>query len=122
MKMSEKILELARTISGAGETEEALLQALCASETVYWKNRLHDGISPEACGEAFPCAVAFTAAANLLIVRKNDIASFTAGEISVKLQDSDSPSDKAMKLRQTAERMMAPYTETEDFCFKGVRG
>ena len=120
--MSEKILKLARTISGAGEAEEILLQALCVSEEAYWRNRLGESVSPESCGEAFFCAVAFTAAANLLAVSQDNISSFTAGEISVKLQDSNSAADKAMKLRQTAERMMAPYTEAEDFCFIGVRG
>ena len=28
----------------------------------------------------------------------------------------------AQGLRRTAEELMAPYAEAEDFCFKGVRG
>jgi len=120
--MSEKILELARTISGTGKEGEVLLQALCVSEEVYWTSRLREGITAELCSETFSCAAAFTAAANLLLVNQDDISSFTAGELSVKLREGSAGTAKATALRQAAERMMIPYTEAEDFCFKGVRG
>ena len=63
--MHETILELARTVSGAGEAETALLEALCQAAEAAWTGRLREGVAAEDCGTAFPCAAAFTAAADL---------------------------------------------------------
>lgn len=116
--MEERIVELARTVSGAGEAEQALLAALCEAAEAVWTARLRSGVTAEDCGAAFSCAAAFTAAADFAVGDSGGIAAFTAGEISVK---ADSGA-KAALLRQTAERLMAPYAEPEDFSFRGVRG
>ena len=58
----EAILTLAKTLSGAGEDEEPLLEALCQAAEQWWKGRLLPGVTAEDCGEAYPCAAAFTAA------------------------------------------------------------
>ena len=113
--MHEKILELAQTVSGAGEAEQALLEALCGAAELAWTARLRAGVTAEDCGAAFACAAAFTAAADLA-AGSGGVESFTAGEVSVKTRDA------AAELRRTAERLMAPYAEAEDFSFKGVRG
>ena len=74
-------------------------------------------------GEAFACAVAFTAAADLAGgAGETGISSFSAGEISVKKASAAQRSGAAKMLRQTAERLMAPFAEAENFCFRGVRG
>ena len=96
----ETALTLARELSGAGEAEEALLELLCQAAEQQWEKRLRPGMTTEDCGKAFPCAVAFTAAADL------------AAE-SCALAES---------LRRTAERLMAPFAVPDDFCFRGVRG
>lgn len=114
--MHEKILELAQTVSGAGEAEQALLAALCRAAELAWTARLRAGVTAEDCGGAFACAAAFTAAADLAAGSCGGVESFTAGEVSVKTRDA------AAELRRTAERLMAPYAEAEDFSFKGVRG
>ena len=58
--MREEILTLARIVSGAGETEEALLESLCQAARLRWEGRLRQGLTPEDCGRAFACAAAFT--------------------------------------------------------------
>lgn len=117
--MREKILELARGIAGESE----LLEALCGAEESRWRARLRQGVSPEDCGEAFVCAAAFTAAASLTAGRGGDgVASFTAGEVSVKGRSTAENAGAARAMRQAAEELMAPYTEAADFAFRGVRG
>ena len=121
--MQEKILALAAGLTGAGEEEQELLCALCAAAAQMWGGRLRPGLTPEECGEVFACAVAFTAAADLAGgAGETDISSFSAGEISVKKASAAQRSGAAKMLRQTAERLMAPFAEAEDFCFRGVRG
>lgn len=121
--MREKILALAMGIAGAAEEDETLLEALCGAAEAAWMARLKEGVSAETCGEAFCCAAAFTAAADFAISQGSDrVSSFTAGEISVKSREGSDASAMAAALRQTAERLMAPYAEAENFAFKGVRG
>ena len=121
--MDTDILNLAVTVSGAGEAEQELLQALCSAARQRWELRLRSDVSVEDCGEAFPCAVAFTAAADLVGgMGETGVSSFSAGEISVKKASAAQHRDKAEMLRKAAERLMASFAEAEDFCFKGVRG
>jgi len=121
--MDADILTLAGMVSGAGEAEQGLLEALCSAARQRWLLRLREGVVPEDCGSAFICAVAFTAAADLLTGTTDcHVSSFTAGEISVKTGSAKECSANAEALRKTAERLMAPFVEAEDFSFKGVRG
>ncbi|WP_295743518.1 hypothetical protein [uncultured Oscillibacter sp.] len=121
--MSGEILTLARIVSGAGEAEAALLSPLCQAARQRWEVRLRPGLTPEDCGAAFSCAAAFTAAADLAAGRSGgSVSAFTAGDISVKGRGAAEAAALAQGLRRTAEELMAPYAEAEDFCFKGVRG
>ena len=120
--MEERVLTLAGTIAGEG-AEEALLAPLCAAAVRYWEGRLRDGVSLQDCGEAFPCAAAFTAAADTALGRSGGaVASFTAGEVSLHGRGAADSAQLARNLRLTAERLMAPYIRPEDFACKGVRG
>ena len=75
-------------MSGAGETEMALLEALCQAAEAAWTGRLREGVAAEDCGTAFPCAAAFTAAADLAAGRSgNTVAAFKAGDVSVESRD-----------------------------------
>lgn len=119
--MHSEILKLAQAASGAAAEEQPLLALLCDAAQQRWKSRLRQGVRMEDCGAAFLCAAAFTAAADLEAGRGGAVEFFTAGEISVRTGAAGT-SPAAEALRQTAERLMAPFTEAEDFCFKGVRG
>lgn len=121
--MSGEILTLARAVSGAGETESALLEALCQAARLRWEARLRPGLTPEDCGAAFTCAAAFTAAADLAAGRSGGaVSAFTAGDISIKGRGAAEAASLAQGLRRTAEDLMAPYAGADDFCFQGVRG
>ena len=120
---TETILTLAKVLSGAGEDEEPLLEALCQAAEQQWERRLRPGVTAEDCGEAFPCAAAFTAAADLAAARGGDgVSGFTAGSVSVRIRSAAESCALAESLRRTAERLMAPFAAPEDFCFRGVRG
>ena len=118
----ETILTLAKALSGAGEDEEPLLGSLCLAAEARWKGRLRPGVTVEDCGEAFPCAAAFTAAADLAVDRGGGVAGFTAGSVTVQVRGPAESAAQAAELRRTAERLMAPFAVPEDFCFQGVRG
>lgn len=119
--MSERILELAMAASGAGETERALLELLCAAAEAAWRDRLREGVAAEDCGEALICAAAFTAAADLA-GGGGGVASFSAGDVSVKVQDGGERLKTAQSLRRSAERLMEPYVRTADLWAAGVEG
>jgi len=121
--MQEKIVALAKQITGAGDEELSLLETLCKAAETYWTLRLRTDITPADCSEAFCCAAAFTAAANLHAGKSGDgVASFTAGEVSIKGKTSGERADDTAALRQTAERLMTLYTMPAAFHFKGVQG
>lgn len=121
--MLETILELARAVSGAGDSETALLEGLCQAAEAAWTMRLREGVRAEDCGSAFPCAAAFTAAADLAVSRGGDaVAAFKAGDVSVESRSGGDSTALVEALRQTAQRLMAPYAREVDFSFLGVRG
>ena len=119
--LQETVLTLARAVSGAGEQDEVLLETLCRAAEAYWRGRLRQGVTAEDCGEAFPCAAAFTAAADLAAGQDGGIESFTAGSVSVK-GGGESAARRAESLRRSAEERMAPFASRGDFAFQGVRG
>ena len=120
--LQETVLTLARAVSGAGEQDEVLLETLCRAAEAYWRGRLRQGVTAEDCGEAFPCAAAFTAAADLAVGQDGGIESFTAGSVSVKGVGGENAARRAESLRRSAEERMAPFAEPGDFAFQGVRG
>lgn len=120
--LQETVLTLARAVSGAGEQDEVLLETLCRAAEAYWRGRLRQGVTAEDCGEAFPCAAAFTAAADLAAGQDGGIESFTAGSVSVKGAGGENAARRAESLRRSAEERMAPFAEPGDFAFQGVRG
>ena len=80
-------------------------------------------MAAEDCGTAFPCAAAFTAASNLAAGRGSvAVASFQAGDVSVEGLGGADSAALAEALRNTAERLMAPYAQAADFSFRRVRG
>ncbi|WP_312636839.1 hypothetical protein [Oscillibacter sp.] len=115
--MQEEILTLARTLSGAGEDEEAALVLLCKAAEKAWTGRLREDVEPEECREAFLCAAALFAVAGLSASRGG--MQFTAGDVSVTEPEGGK---NAEALRREAERLMEPYVTAAEFRFRGVRG
>lgn len=118
--MRERILELALAAAGGG-AEKALLEPLCLAAERAWTGRLRKGVAAEDCGEAFLCAAAFTAAADLT-AGEGGAASFSAGDISVSLGSGGDRAKRAESLRQAAERLMEPFVRAEGLWARGVRG
>ena len=118
--MKERILELALAASGEG-ADRALLEPLCLAAEGTWLARLREGVAPEDCGEALPCAAAFTAAADLA-AGGDGVASFSAGDISVRLEGGGERAGRAESLRQAAERLMEPFVRAEGLWAQGVEG
>ena len=120
--MHETILSLAQSLTDAAQTEQTLLGLFCTAAEREWEARLRDGITPSDCGDAFPCAAAFTAAANLLTGRGGGtVSSFTAGSVSASEKSAAEIKAAANALRSLSARLMAPYTAEDTFCFRGVR-
>lgn len=120
--MEERILELARTVLGE-QSDETLLKALCAVAAERWRLRLRPEVTETDCGDAFCCAAAYTAAADLAVSRSGEgVESFTAGQVSIRMRTAAEYAGAGLALRQAAERLMAPYVEPEDISFKGVQG
>ena len=121
--MLEQIVHLAEAIVQPSETERPLLTALCAAAGAEIEGRLRDGISPEDCGDAFPCAAALLAAAGLLPCRSGgDVEQFTVGDVSVRTGGDNRACQTAAAMRRQAAGMMAPYWGDGEFAFQGVRG
>lgn len=121
--MHETILGLAQMVAGAREWEMPLLETLCRVAESGWAHRLREGVTPEDCGSAFPCAAAFTAAEYLNIGRSGAAAEdFKAGDISVEGRSAADSAALAQSLRLAAERLMAPYAVEAEFAFRRVQG
>ena len=115
-------MTLAKAISGASEEQEPLLALLCQTAERQWESRLRQGVTTADCGEAFPCAAAFTAAADLAAGQGGGVSAFTAGSVSVQVRNAEEERAWAENLRRTGERLMAPFAEPADFSFRRVRG
>ena len=107
--------------SGAGEEQRALLEPLCIAAEDYWLGRLRQDVTAAECGEALICAAAFTAAADLA-GGGGSVASFSAGDVSVRVQSGAERLTAAESLRQAAERLMEPYVQAAGFWARRVRG
>ena len=106
-------------VSGGG-AERTLLEPLCAAAEVFWRGRLREDAALEDCGDALLCAAAFTAAAGL--AAGGGVASFSAGDISVKLRDGGQRGGTAECLLRAAERLMEPYVRAEGLWAAGAPG
>ena len=121
--MEEKILKLAKDLSGAGEAREETLKLLCAQAAEELAGRLREGLSAEDCGSAFPVAAAWLA---LSLLRGGESAegveSFSAGDLTIRRAEGGAALEDAAGLRRQAEEVMGPYLRDRAFSFRGVPG
>lgn len=121
--MFEHVLSLASVIVQPSEEEKPLLAALCAAAVTDLTGRLRPSLTPEDCGDAFPCAAALSAAAAMLPCRGGgDVEQFSAGDVSVRTGGSGGARQAAGEMRRRAEEIIAPYAADGSFAFRGVRG
>lgn len=121
--MFEHVLCLASAIVQPSDEEKPLLSALCAAAMAELAQRLREGVPPDQCGDAFPCAAALTAAAGLLPCRDGgSVEQFSAGDVSVRSGGSGQMQQAATLMLRQAAAMMAPYWNDDGFAFVGVRG
>jgi len=115
--MTEQCLALCRAM-GAGEGQDVLLIPLIEAVSAALEGRLKRGVTPEHCGSAFPLAVALVAMDGLeRATGGSRVASFTAGEVSIRTQSAEQGG-----LTAQAERLMAPWLGETGFAFRGVAG
>lgn len=121
--MLEHILHLAEAIVQPSDAEKPLLTALCAAAEAELTRRLREGLSPEDCGDVFPCAAALLAAAGLLPCRSGgDVEQFSAGDVSLRTGGGGQVCEAAAAMRRQAASMMAGYWCDDAFAFQGVPG
>lgn len=120
--MEETILSLAQSLCGAEDQRLPYLEALCRAAQERWSRRLKSGVSQEECAEAMECASALWAAADFLESDGQGVSSFTAGELTIHERTGEDRSAMCQGMRRAAQRLMAPYAQMEDFCFREVRG
>lgn len=116
--MTERIMELARTLGQVEPCEEELLVTLCQGAQRELCGRLREGVSPKDCPEAFVLAGAWQALAGLEVSRAAGQAkSFSAGDVTVHSADGG---EKAKLLHQQANRILSGWTRDDGFLFFGV--
>lgn len=114
--MNQEILSLAGAM-GAPTGQEVLLTALCEAAQRALTAALRPGLSPADCGSAFPVACAMlTLDALEAGTGETGVASFTAGEVTIRRQGKGTPR------QEQALRLMGPYLAARGFALQGVAG
>ena len=116
--MTEQVLELLRTLGGAGQ-DEAVLRTLCQNACDMLDRRLRDGLTAEDCGEAYPLAAAWIALDWLRAGQGLDgVTWLSAGDLTVRRDGGGEESS----LSRRAWELMRPFLRDDGFVFRGVRG
>lgn len=116
--MTDRIMELARSLGQVDAQEEELLVTLCQAAQRELSGQLREGISPADCPEAFALAGAWYALAGLEVSRAaGQVQSFSAGDVTVH---HGGGGEKAKLLRQQADRILSGWTRDDHFLFFGV--
>lgn len=117
--MTERIVDLAKTLGQVADEDEAALRVLCALAEEELSRRLRPGVTAQDCEAAFSVGAAWLALAGLCAGEREE--SVTAGGLSIKRSGASGP-ERSAELRRQCERVMAPYLRDEAFFFLGVRG
>ena len=120
--MTEQILALARTLGPAGVTETEALEPLCRAARAELEGMLREGVTPEACGEAFLLGAAWLALAGLAAGEDGGVESFRAGDVSIRHRSEMDARARCAALRLQARQVMARYLRDDGFVFRGVPG
>ena len=116
--MTEEIAALCRAM-GAKEVQEELLLPLIQAVRDRLAGALKEGTAPEDCGPAFLLAAAMTVMDWLEDLEGGQIASFTAGDLTVRRERRD---QGGRSLSEQAEELLSPWLRDMGFVFYGVEG
>lgn len=118
--MTQRIMELARTLGKVSDNETAALTAAAQAAEGELTDALRAGVRPGQCADAFALAGAWLALAALEVSRSaGGEDSFSAGDLTIR---SGSGAKRAEQLRAKAWELMSPWTKDRGFAFYGVRG
>lgn len=117
----EEIYEAAVLLCGE-ETDR--LKNFCAVAEYELLQKLRPGITAESCKNAWVSAASLLAVSMYESVKAgtDDLASYSAGSVSVTKKNSQNVHTAVEELRKQAATIMAPYTVDDAFAFIGVRG
>ena len=119
-----QILSTARTLTGAEQDEEMLLQRICLAQEAQLARALREGVKQENCEDACICAAAWLAAAALESARAGgeELSSLRAGDMSVTKRAAADAARRLDALRAQAWALMRPYTKDGGFYFCRTQG
>lgn len=112
-------MELAETLGQVDSGRMEALEQLCLAAEQELEGRLREGVTKEGCEPAFAVGAAWLALAGLYAGQAEGVESFTAGELTLRPEGGEA---LAARLREQAERVMAPYLKDNHFAFLRVRG
>ena len=104
--------------------EGRVLRRACQTAAAELESKLRAGVKSSDIEELFTCAAGLLAISlyiELTGIPGDNIESFKAGELSVKLRDG-AKTGSSQALRMRAESMLSAYLECGGFDFKGVAG
>lgn len=104
---------------------EEILGAVCQAAAAEIKSKLKSGVCADDLGEVYVTAAGILAIAmymELADSAESGLSSFSAGNLSVKLSETEGIKASASSLRKTAETMLSVYLKDSGFCFMGVDG
>lgn len=124
------IKEKALTLLGSSLREggEEVLGAVCEAAAMEIKAKLRDNVSAEDLGELYVTAAGILAIAMYMELSDSGISginSFSAGNLSASISNSEGIKASASSLRATSEKMLSAYLKDSGlcgFCFMGVDG
>ena len=113
---------MARSLASVSDSQQTALEALCRAAETEMTGRLRDGVSPEDCGPAFVLGCAWLALAGLAGAQSGGVSSFTAGNVTIREEESGQGAERSAALRLQAEAVLGPYLKDRGFLFRGVEG
>ena len=116
------ILQTLHTLFSCPDDDDSALTPFCDAAEAELLSKLKEDVVFDTIRSSFLCAAAQLAYADFLAARSacDDCASFRAGDVSVQPLSPNAMREKIRFLRQSAKRLLAPYSKS-DFFFRGVR-
>ena len=119
----QEILTMAKSVLGSelsAVSEELLLQ-MCESAHFEFFSRLREDVSVEEIHDQYVRAAGIMAVSFFLGLEPACLASYTAGNVTVRHKSEKEKQESIHSLRAQAEMLLLGYLKEREFCFRGVR-